>query len=93
MVKQHSLLSWLFISFTFLTLLAASASSYAKSVSINVFAIPSSPIVELMATTSNELAKQQITTFYQQGLPVHATLYLTDYPQEAQNEIKQVICQ
>ncbi|WP_409425033.1 MULTISPECIES: 2'-5' RNA ligase family protein [unclassified Pseudoalteromonas] len=91
MVKQHSFLSWLFISFTFLTLLATSASSYAKSISINVFAIPSKPIVELVAKTSDELATHQITTFYQQGLPVHATLYLTDYPPEAQNEIKQVV--
>lgn len=91
MVKQHSSFSWLFISFTFLTLLATSASSYAKSISINVFAIPSKPIVELVANTSDELATHQITTFYQQGLPVHATLYLTDYPLEAQSEIKQVV--
>ncbi|ALQ54335.1 Signal peptide-containing protein [Pseudoalteromonas issachenkonii] len=91
MVKQHTTKAWPVSILTFLALLSASANSYAKSVSINVFAIPSSPIVELMATTSNELAKQQITTFYQQGLPVHATLYLTDYPQEAQNEIKQVV--
>ena len=91
MVKQHSSFSWLFISFTFLTLLATSASSYAKSLSINVFAIPSKPIVELVANTSDKLATHQITTFYQQGLPVHATLYLTDYPLEAQNEIKQMV--
>ena len=91
MVKQHSSFSWLFISITFLTLLATSASSYAKSISINVFAIPSKPIVELVANTSDKLATHQITTFYQQGLPVHATLYLTDYPLEAQNEIKQMV--
>lgn len=91
MVKHPISVPWLFSIVTSFALLTASSISHAKSISINVFAIPSKPIIELMAKTSDELAKQKMTTFYQQGLPVHATLYLTDYPLAAQNAIKQVV--
>lgn len=91
MVKLPISVPWLFSIMVSFSLLTASGISHAKSISINVFAIPSKPIIELMAKTSDTLAKQQMTTFYQQGLPVHATLYLTDYPLAAQNKIKQVV--
>jgi 2'-5' RNA ligase len=68
-----------------------SFNSFAKSLTINVFAIPSEPIINLVAHTSNKLKKQGLSSFYDKGFPVHATLYLTDYPSDAQEDIKQVI--
>jgi len=50
------------------------------TVSIDIYAIPSRPVVEAVAQASQDLAKQGLTTFYAQGHAVHATLYLTDYP-------------
>ncbi|MBU2979343.1 2'-5' RNA ligase family protein [Alteromonas sp. C1M14] len=72
-------------------LLSFSASSQAKSISMDVFAIPSQPIVSLVKQTSDSLKKEGIHTFYEQGFAVHATLYLTDFPEGAEDAIKTAV--
>lgn len=65
--------------------------SFAKSVSINVFAIPSKPIINLVEQTSDVLKEQGMISFYEKGMPVHATLYLTDYAQGSEDAIKRAV--
>lgn len=86
-IATIKLLNVLFV----IALLSISLPSFAKSISINVFAIPSKPIVSLVEQTSSALKKEGIISFYDKGMPVHATLYLTDYPQSAQQEIKRTV--
>lgn len=79
-----------------IALAAISLQSYAKpdeNLQIDVFAIPSSPIEKLVAHTSGILKKQGMTTFYEKGMPVHATLYLTEFPKSALTKIKQAVHQ
>ncbi|WP_343612235.1 2'-5' RNA ligase family protein [Novosphingobium sp.] len=61
------------------------------TVSIDIYAIPSRPVVEAVAQASKDLAKHGLTTFYAQGHAVHATLYLTQYPASAEPELKAAI--
>lgn len=68
-----------------------SASTLAKSISMDVFAIPSQPVITLVKQTSDSLKKEGIDTFYEQGLPVHATLYLTDFPEGSEDAIKAAV--
>jgi 2'-5' RNA ligase len=60
-------------------------------VSIDIYAIPSAPIVATVAATSKDLASHGMTSFYAQGHPVHATLYLTQYPAGAAPQLKAAI--
>ena len=75
--------------FVVLFILLALPVNAADSRSINVFAIPSAALEQVVADTSKQLQANGISSFYAQGLPVHATLYLTDYPLTAIDDIKQ----
>lgn len=77
--------------FLLIALLSLSFPAYAKTISINVFAIPSQPIINLVEQTSKTLKNEGIISFYEQGMPVHATLYLTDYPEGSQEAIKRAV--
>ncbi|MEG3766639.1 2'-5' RNA ligase family protein [Alteromonas sp. 14N.309.X.WAT.G.H12] len=68
-----------------------SASTLAKSISMDVFAIPSKPLVTLVKQTSDALKKEGIESFYEQGFEVHATLYLTDFPEGSEAAIKKAV--
>jgi len=70
-----------------------STSAFADSISMDVFAIPSKPITELVKHTSDALKKEGITTFYEKGMPVHATLYLTNFPEDAKSAIEKAVKQ
>lgn len=61
------------------------------TVSIDVYAIPSKPIVDLVAKTSSDLAGQGMTSFYAQGHAAHVTLYLTRYPASAEPALKAAV--
>lgn len=74
-----------------MALLSLSFPTIAKSISINVFAIPSKPIINLVEQTSNSLKQKGIVSFYEKGMPVHATLYLADYPEGTQEAIKRAV--
>lgn len=63
---------------------AQTAAPTRQTVSIDIYAIPSAPIVETVARVSKDLAARGMTSFYAQGHAVHATLYLTQYPPSAQ---------
>ena len=73
------------------SLMTFSAHAANQSISLNIFAIPSQPIIDLVQDTSSALKKQGITTFYEKGFPVHATLYLTDFAQGSEQAIKQTV--
>lgn len=95
MIRAHCF-TRLKLTLTFiLSLIAFSANAATKSISLNVFAIPSQPIIDLVQTTSDSLKKEGITTFYEKGFPVHATLYLTDFPEGSEGaileEVKKVV--
>lgn len=61
------------------------------TVSIDIYAIPSKPVVEAVARASKDLARHGLTSFYAQGHAVHATLYLTQYPAGAEPQLKAAI--
>ncbi|WP_068092086.1 2'-5' RNA ligase family protein [Novosphingobium rosa] len=61
------------------------------TVSIDIYAIPSRPVVEAVAQASEKLGKRGMKTFYAQGHAVHATLYLTQYPSSATPALKAAI--
>jgi 2'-5' RNA ligase len=61
------------------------------TVSIDIYAIPSRPIVAAVERASKDLTRHGMTSFYAQGHPVHATLYLTQYPVSAEPQIKAAI--
>lgn len=69
----------------------AHAETDASSLSINIYAIPSRPVVGAVAKASDELAKDGLTSFYAKGHAVHATLYLTRYPASAVPALKVAI--
>ncbi|WP_228730361.1 2'-5' RNA ligase family protein [Shewanella yunxiaonensis] len=71
--------------------LGASSSQAAQM--LDVYAIPSKPIVQLVSNTSQQLATYGMQSFYQQGLPVHITLYLTAFPDGSDAAIKQAVQQ
>ncbi len=73
-------------------LLAAPLTAHAgDTVSIDIYAIPSRPVVEAVAQASEKLATRGMKTFYAQGHAVHATLYLTQYPTSATPQLKAAI--
>ncbi|CAM4013139.1 MULTISPECIES: 2'-5' RNA ligase family protein [Pseudoalteromonas] len=76
---------------TLIGLLSVSLPSFAQSISINVFAIPSKPIINLVEQTSEALKKQGMISFYEKGMPVHATLYLTDFAEGSEQAIKHAV--
>ncbi|MBB1434475.1 2'-5' RNA ligase family protein [Pseudoalteromonas sp. SG43-6] len=76
---------------TLITLIIIPLPSFAKSVSINVFAIPSKSIINLVEQTSDALKKEGIMSFYEKGKPVHATLYLTDFVEGSEEDIKRAV--
>lgn len=61
------------------------------SVSVDIYAIPSRPIVAAVDAASADLARQGMTTFRARGQAVHATLYLTQYPTRALPRLKAAI--
>ncbi|MDR6511612.1 2'-5' RNA ligase [Novosphingobium capsulatum] len=63
----------------------------ADKVSIDIYAIPSRPIVAAVDQASADLAQLGMTTFRQRGQAVHATLYLTQYPASALPRLKATI--
>ncbi|REG84340.1 2'-5' RNA ligase family protein [Marinomonas pollencensis] len=91
MIRTRTFTPLTFVLTFLLSLLPFSAHAANQSVSFNVFAIPSQPIIDLVQETSEGLKKQGITSFYEKGFPVHATLYLTDYPQGSEQSIKQAV--
>lgn len=58
--------------------------------SIDIFAIPSDNVVNVVKETSETLHSYGIESFYRQGKPVHITLYLTDFPASAKERITQI---
>ncbi len=60
-----------------------SFAALAKSVSVNVFALPSADIEQTVASVSDKLKQNGMESFYEQGFPVHITLYLTTYDEAA----------
>lgn len=91
MIREHFFTRLKLTLTFFLSLFAFSANAASNSISLNVFAIPSQPIIGLVQTTSDALKKEGITTFYEKGFPVHATLYLTDFPKGSEDAIKQEV--
>lgn len=71
--------------------LSVATENETANLTINVFAIPSQPIIQLVNKTSDELQKLGMHSFFAQHIPVHATLYLTDFPPDAKALIKQRI--
>ncbi len=61
------------------------------TVSIDIYAIPSKPIVDAVAQTSRELGKHGMKTFFAQGQAAHVTLYLTRYPASAEPQLKAAV--
>ncbi|MFM2484099.1 2'-5' RNA ligase family protein [Celerinatantimonas yamalensis] len=61
-----------------------------QTMDLDVFAIPSSSINHLVATTSDQLKQQGMVSFYEKGMPVHATLYLTNYPERAKSHLLRI---
>ncbi|QDK33442.1 hypothetical protein DM450_11820 [Sphingomonas sp. IC081] len=61
------------------------------TVSIDVYAIPSRSIVDLVAKTSSDLARHGMRTFFAQGHAVHVTLYMTRYPMSAEPQLKAAV--
>ncbi|NKJ44769.1 2'-5' RNA ligase family protein [Novosphingobium sp. SG720] len=60
-------------------------------VSVDIYAIPSRPIVAAVDQASADLGKLGMTTFRARGQAVHATLYLTQYPASALPRLKAAI--
>ncbi|WP_115720687.1 2'-5' RNA ligase family protein [Gallaecimonas mangrovi] len=67
------------------------ALAMADNISVDVFAIPSQPIIDQVKTTSNLLKANGMTSFYAKGRPVHVTLYLTRYPAGSEAAIKAAV--
>lgn len=63
----------------------------ADPVSIDIYAIPSRPIVAAVARVSEDLAHDGLTTFYAHGHAVHATLYLTQYKAGSEAQLKAAV--
>ena len=90
-IKRPTLLVFTLIGLLLIGLLTVSLPTVAKSISINVFAIPSKPIINLVEQTSDALKKQGMISFYEKGKPVHATLYLTDFTEGSEEAIKRAV--
>ncbi|MFQ6372654.1 2'-5' RNA ligase family protein [Shewanella sp. YIC-542] len=60
---------------------------------LNVYAIPSAPVVQLVDETSKQLATFGMESFYRQGRPVHVTLYMTSFPDGSEAAVKQAVQQ
>ncbi len=88
MFKLMSIKKVKFLFIALLGLMGTSLPAVAKNISINVFAIPSQPIITLMAQTSDALKQAGMVSFYDKGMPVHATLYLTDFAPGTEEAIK-----
>ncbi|MGO1297923.1 MAG: 2'-5' RNA ligase family protein [Vibrio sp.] len=63
----------------------------AHATSIDIFAMPSDNVVQMVEKTSDTLHSYGIDSFYRQGKPVHITLYLTDFPSSAKQKITQIV--
>ncbi|WP_395331382.1 2'-5' RNA ligase family protein [Novosphingobium sp. BL-8H] len=61
------------------------------TVSIDIYAIPSQPIVDAVAQASRDLGKRGMSTFFAQGQAAHVTLYLTRYPASAEPQLKAAV--
>lgn len=65
--------------------------AFAEDIGIDVFAIPSKPIIDEVKATSDTLKAHGLESFYAQGKPVHVTLYLTRFPEGSKAAIKAAI--
>ncbi len=65
----------------------------AQTLDMDVFAIPSAPVKNLVATTSKQLTDYGMQSFYSQGYPVHITLYLTSFPSNQKDALQQAVKQ
>lgn len=69
-------------------------SAWAKNISVDIFALPSDSIENLVKENSHTLANLGMTTFYAKGKQPHITLYLTEFPEQAlpsvQTKIQQI---
>ncbi|MEL0637134.1 2'-5' RNA ligase family protein [Marinomonas sp. TI.3.20] len=91
MIKTSNITRLKYTCIFLMSLIGFSTGASAKSLSMDVFAIPSQPISDLVKHTSDSLKKEGINTFYEKGFPVHATLYLTDFPEGSEAAIKQAV--
>lgn len=77
------------------TLIAAvalvAAASTVSAASINVYAIPSGEIEDTVIAVSDKLAELGMEAFPKMGHPIHATLYLTDYPDGALADLQATV--
>ncbi|MFM2476752.1 2'-5' RNA ligase family protein [Celerinatantimonas sp. MCCC 1A17872] len=67
--------------------------TWAKNVSVDIFALPSESIQNLVKENSQTLSHLGMTTFYAKGKQPHITLYLTEYPEQALPKVKKVVHQ
>ncbi|GAM03667.1 2'-5' RNA ligase family protein [Novosphingobium sp. MBES04] len=58
-----------------------------EPVRLNVYAIPSAAIEKAVTKASADLAARGMTSFQARGHAVHATLYLTQYPQGSEERL------
>lgn len=74
--------------------LAGMQSAWAKNLSLDVYAIPPEPVVNIVKTQSQRLHKVGLESFYTKNktLP-HITLYLTEYNAEGVGKVKQIVSQ
>ncbi|CAG9296668.1 2'-5' RNA ligase family protein [Celerinatantimonas diazotrophica] len=68
-------------------------SAWAKNISVDIFALPSDRIQNLVEENSQTLANLGMTTFYAKGKQPHITLYLTEFPERALPSIQKVVRQ
>ncbi len=59
--------------------------------SIDIYAIPSRPVVDAVEKASRDLAGRGMTTFYAKGQAPHVTLYLTQYLADAAPRLKAAV--
>lgn len=67
------------------------AASPASAGSINVYAIPSGEIEDAVMAVSDKLAELGMESFPKSGHAIHATLYLTDYSDDAIADLKTTV--
>lgn len=70
---------------------AAPGKDDAGFVDIDIYAIPSRPVVDAVAGVSERLDREGMTSFYARGHAVHVTLYLTRYPASAEPRLKAAV--
>jgi 2'-5' RNA ligase len=80
-----------FLSTALAAVAVVAAASAASAGSVNVYAIPSGEIRDTVIAVSGKLAELGMEAFARTGHEIHATLYLTDYSDEALPDLKATV--